>query len=97
MVTVAEALAVIDLTAMKDELRIPATDTSHDALLTQQIQAAVSFVSKSSSATTDDERRALRMAAVAVCRDLYDGQREITDDAAAFSWMAPFQSYKAVE
>ena len=40
------ALDIVSLATMKSELRIPAAETSHDVLLTGQIAAAVSFVSR---------------------------------------------------
>ena len=40
------ALDVVSLATMKSELRIPAAEISHDVLLTGQIAAAVSFVSR---------------------------------------------------
>ena len=40
------ALDIVSLATMKDELRIPATEVDHDVLLTGQIAAAVSFVSR---------------------------------------------------
>ena len=94
IITEAAALIVLPLAIMKDELRITQTETSHDALLTRQIVDAVSFVSKAASATTDDERMALRMAAVSVCRDLYNGNREVSEHAAHDAWLAPFRSYE---
>ena len=92
MVSEAQGLLVLPLASMKDELRIPASETSHDALLTRQIVDAVSFVSKLASATTADERMELRMAAVAVCRDLYNGNREVSEHATGLSWMDPYRS-----
>ena len=43
----ANALAIVSVPDMKDELRIPGGVTSQDALLKTQIEAAVSFVSSS--------------------------------------------------
>ena len=40
------ALDIVSLATMKDELRIPVAETSHDVLLTGQIAGAVSFVSR---------------------------------------------------
>ena len=39
-------LDIVSLATMKDELRIPAAEVSHDVLLTGQIASAVSFVSR---------------------------------------------------
>ena len=66
-------------------------------LITRQIVDAVSFVSRASSATTDDERAELRTAAVAVVRHIYNGSDEVTKDAAHDAWMEPFRSYGPVE
>ena len=42
----ATALDIVSLATMKSELRIPAAEPDHDVLLTGQIAAAVSFVSR---------------------------------------------------
>ena len=42
----ANALDIVSLETMKSELRIPAAEGDHDTLLTGQIAAAVSFVSR---------------------------------------------------
>ena len=42
----ANALDIVSLATMKSELRIPAAEVDHDTLLTGQIAAAVSFVSR---------------------------------------------------
>ena len=91
MVSEADALLVLPLSHMKDELRIPAAETAHDDLLTAQIVSAVSYVARSTGATGDD-LLPLRMAAIAVCRDLYNGNREVSEHSAAESWMDPFRS-----
>ena len=41
-----DALDIVSLATMKDELRIPLAETSHDLLLSGQIAASVSFVSR---------------------------------------------------
>ena len=53
-ITTAQALLVLPLSVMKDELRIPAGTPEHDILLTSQITSAVSYVSRSTGATGDD-------------------------------------------
>ena len=93
MATESEALAVIALAAMKEELRIPPTETEHDALLTRQIVDAVSFVSKYTGATGGD-LLPLRPAAVSFVRGLYDGSRELSPDSAGFGWLSVYRSYK---
>ena len=89
IVTEAEALAVISLTAMKTELRIPnpGDPSEHDALITSQIVAAVSFVSKSTGRTVADLAAipALRASAVVFVRELYDGYRELPQTASGFA------------
>ena len=76
-ITTAQALIVLPLSIMKLELRIPDTELSHDGLLTSQIVAAVSHVARVTDAT-GDALLPLRSAAVAVCRDLYDGYRGVS-------------------
>ena len=94
VITEATALIVLPLSKLKDELRIEQTETSHDALLTGQIVSAVSYVSRTTGATGDD-LLPLRMAAVSVARDLYDGFREVKENAASNAWMDPYKSYGA--
>lgn len=93
-ITEAQALIVLPLATMKDELRIPATEVSHDDLLTGQIVSAVSYVARSTGAEAD-ALLPLRAAAVAIVRQLYDGLHEVTPNAAHNSWLAPFKSYEA--
>ena len=93
-ITEAQALLVLPLEHMKGELRIPAAETSHDDLLTSQIVSAVSYVARTTGAT-GDALLPLRAAAVSVCRDLYDGYRDVKQTAAHNAWMAPFKSYKS--
>lgn len=89
-ITEAEALVVLPLATMKDELRIPSAETSHDILLTSQIVSAVSFVSQSTGAPLAD-LPALRAAIIASVRSQYDGGQEIRETAAAYAWMEPFR------
>ena len=90
-ITEAAALIVLPLSHMKDELRIPAAESSHDALITSQIVSAVSYVARSTGAE-GDALLPLRMAAVGVCRDLYNGNREVSEHSAAEAWLDPFRS-----
>ena len=53
-ITEAEALTVLPLSAMKTELRIPATESSHDTLLSQQIHNAANFAAQSSGRALAD-------------------------------------------
>ena len=89
-ITPAEALTILPLALIKDELRIPSAETSHDILLTSQIVSAVSFVSQSTDVALAD-LPALRPAIVAAVRSQYDGGQEIRETAAAYAWMAPFR------
>ena len=92
-ITESAALVVLPLAHMKLELRIPDTETSHDTLLTSQITQAVSHVSRRTGAT-GDALLPLRSAAVSICRNLYDGHRDVTAHPAHESWMRPFESYE---
>ena len=94
LITQAASLIIVPLDDMKAELRIPLDIHEHDTLISKQIQSAVSFVARSTGAEGDD-LLPLRSAAIAVARDLYDGQHEITPNAAAYGWMEPFKSHKA--
>ena len=89
-ITQTEALATLPLAAMKEELRIPATESSHDALLTRQIHDAANYVSQATSRPLSD-LHLLRSAIVAAVRAQYDGGQEIRETAAAYAWMAPFR------
>ena len=75
---------------MKTELRIPATETEHDSLLTAQITAAASFVMHSTGADLA-ALVSLRAAIVLATRDLYDGYREITPDSAVYGMAGTVQ------
>ena len=93
MISKTESLVFLPLSMMKDELRIPAAETSHDVLLTGQICAAVSFVAIFTDRPTvaEIDHAALRSAAVLLTRDLYDGYRDIKRNAAMYSLMDPFR------
>ena len=78
-----------------DPLR-PTEGTEHDELIKQQIHDAVSFVSKSTGVVLAD-LGPLRAAIVALTRELYDGQRELSADSAVFGLMDVFRSYKHAE
>ena len=84
---------MVGLATMKDELRIPATETSHDALITSQLVAAVSFAARHSGLALAD-LAPLRPAIVAAARDLYNGRENIPEFAAVNAWLKPFRSYK---
>ena len=95
-ITEAQALGIVSLETMKFELRIPASETAHDALLTSQIVSAVSYVARVTGRSGDGLLE-LQPGAVAVVRDLYNGNREVSEDAAQYAWLAPFRSYKQVD
>ena len=94
MLTESEALMIVSLDHVKLELRIPADILEHDQLLTDQIKNAVNFVMKSTGLDEAD-LPAVRQAAVSIVRAFYDGQHEVTPNAAHNTWMDPFRSYKA--
>ena len=89
-ITQTEALNVVSLEMMKTELRIPLSETSHDALLSNQIHASANFVATSTGRPLSD-LHLLRAAIVASARETYDGNRELSPNAAAYAWMAPFR------
>ena len=95
-ITEAEALAVVSLATMKDELRIPAAEVEHDALLTRQIHDAANFAARSTGVILAD-LHLLQPAIVSAVRQNYDGYREIRPTEAFYALMAPFRSYKKVE
>ena len=75
---------------MKSELRIPASEVEHDALLTDQITAAVNFAMQSTGTPLAD-LHLLRPAIVSSVRDQYDGYREVSEDSATYRWLEPFR------
>ena len=88
-ITESQALAVVGLVHMKDELRIPPGETSHDTLLAQQIHSAVSFVMEATGRELADLPRAAVIAAV---RSQYDGAGELSPNASVFGWANPFRT-----
>lgn len=89
--TQTEALSIVSLETMKTELRIPLSETSHDALLSEQITNAANYVAASTGLELAD-LAPLRPAIVAAVRSQYDGAREITQKSAIHAWAAPFRS-----
>ena len=89
----AAALVVLPLSTMKLELRIDDAITEHDGLIIGQIQSAVSFVARSTGAEGDD-LLPLRAAAISLCRELYDGNRELSPRSTVYGLLEAFQSYK---
>ena len=90
-ITESQALAVVSLASMRDELRIPQTDTSQNALLTAQIVAAVNFVMQSTGREVADLAE-LRPAITGVVRAQYDGLHEVTPAAAHNTWLDVYRS-----
>ena len=84
------ALAAFELSVAQGE----ANATAHDELLTGQIWSAVRHVSRASGLTEVTDLIPLTSAAVGVCRDIYNGEREIRPTAAANTFMSVFRSYK---
>ena len=94
IITEENALLILPLATMKDELRIPVDITEHDSLLARQITDATNFIATSTGVALAD-LPALRPAIVSAVRELYDGYRELSPIASTYGWMAPFRSYKA--
>ena len=93
IITQAQALLIVPLATMKDELRIPPDILEHDALLAGQITDATNFIATATGVALAD-LPALRPAITSACRELYDGYRELKEDSAVYGWLAPFRSYK---
>lgn len=91
LITQAEALLILPLSTMKDELRIPVDILEHDDLLARQITDATNFIATATGVVLAD-LPALRPAIVAAVRAQYDGEREITPNAAHNSWLDIYRS-----
>ena len=98
----ATATEIVSLDTVKLELRFDSTDDgSQDDMLTAQIGAAVSFVSREISRPLldegDDEADevppALRQAVILCVRQFYDGRPEIRPTAAFYALIAPWRRY----
>ena len=92
------ATDIVSLDEIKRELRIGATDNSQHDLLTAQIEAAVSFISREISrplleGEVDDVPKALKQAVVLCVRQFYDGYAEIRPTAAFYALIAPWRRY----
>ena len=96
------ATEIVSLDAIKRELRFDdGDDDSQDDLLTAQIEAAVSFVSREISRPLLDEGNdeadevppALRQAVILCVRQFYDGYAEIRPTAAFYALIAPWRRY----
>ena len=108
-VTLADALSVVSLETVKQELRIPpfsvpedpaaaaavaAAQKEHDDFLIGQLRDAVAFVSQSTGLELADLPRPAIISAV---RDMYNGVQQIGPNAAAYGWMTPYRSFKPPE
>ena len=94
------ATDVVSLEEIKRELRFESTtdDGSHDALLTSQVEAAVSFVSRETSrplldGAADEVPKGLKQAVILCVRQFYDGHAEIRPTAAFYALIAPWRRY----
>ena len=92
-ISLAASLLIVPLATMKLELRIDDSIAQHDDLIAGQIQQAVNFVARSTGAEGDD-LLPLRAAAISLCREMYDGGREIGPRSTANALMGPFISYE---
>ena len=88
-ITEAKALAVLPMETMKSELRVLEDEHAHDVLITSQIVSAVSYLSVATGRVADAQY--LRMAAVALVRELYDGRGSMPDNPAWAAWAEPFR------
>ena len=94
ILTQAQALTIVSLDSMKTELRIPLSESAHDALLSEQITSSSNFVSKTTGLSLAD-LPAVRPAIIAGVRSQYDGNRELGPLSSVYAWAQPFRSYKA--
>ena len=92
-ITQAQALSVVSLDSIKLELRIPATETEHDSLLSGQIHSAANLVAQTTGADLAG-LIPLRGAIISLTRELYDGRRELSPDSTVYGWMSVYRSYK---
>ena len=96
ILTQAQAFSLVSLASMKTELRIPLSEVSHDALLSDQIHSAANFVMEATGRPLSD-LHLLRQAIVSAARDMYNGVQQIEPDAAAYAWLQPYRSYAPPE
>ena len=98
-ITESEALAVLSVAAMKEELRIPLGESEHDAMITRQIHDAANYAARATGVALAD-LHLLRPAIVSAVRQIYDGLHELSPNAAAYAWLEPYRaraSYKKAE
>ena len=89
-ITENEALSILSVANMKEELRIPPAEVDHDALLTRMIHDSANFAAKTTGVVLSD-LHLLRVAIVSSVRAKYDGLPEVGPRAAHNAWMEPFQ------
>ena len=94
----ATATEIVSVADIKRELRFDDSDDgSQNDMLTAQIEAAVSFVSREISRPLLDEADevppALRQAVILCVRQFYDGYAEIRPTAAFYALIAPWRRY----
>ena len=94
------AAEIVSLDEIKRELRFDSRtdDGSQNDMLTAQIEAAVSFVSRETSrplldGAADEVPKALRQAIILCVRQFYDGHPEIRPTAAFYALIAPWRRY----
>ena len=91
-ITESVALGVVSLAMMKTELRIGQSETEHDAMIVSQIVASVSYLA-AATGREGEGLLALRLAATALVRDLYDGRRNLTEDSAVHAFAEVYRSF----
>ena len=95
----ATAAEIVSLADIKRELRFDDSDDgSQDDMLTAQIEAAVSFVSRETSrplldGAADEVPKALTQAVILCVREFYNGYAEIRPTAAFYALIAPWRRY----
>ena len=90
-----EALNLLPVDLLRMELRIP--DNSHDKLLTAQIVASMNFISEATGrGAADLDNPALRSAAIILCRQFYNGYREIRPTEAFWAILDPYRNLAGV-
>ena len=90
-------LEIVTLDRMKTELRIPASITDHDQIITQQISSAVSYVSERTGRNLENDDTlideipdALRQAVIMLVRSLYSGEGTLSGNSMVDSLIEPF-------
>ena len=90
----ATPLEIVTLARMKTELRIPATISDHDSIITDQISASISYISETTGRDLLDDDTivpdALIAAAISLVRSLYSGEGSFTGNSMANSLIEPF-------